>query len=229
MDTHGKLSIETFVEPSFEENGFLLWCDDGPECWLVDPGFPPRQTQQLAAAVRERRLAPKYIVVTHAHADHIAGIGALRSLLGDVPIVCPRGEEHMLTSAEANLSTNLGLAVTAPSPEQTVAHGDTLTLGELSWKVLDVSGHSPAGVAYYCADAGVALVGDAMFAESIGRYDFPHSSRERLLKNIRENLLSLPGQTVIYSGHGPAATVDEIKQYNHVLCWELQQCQKKRG
>ncbi len=224
MDTHGKLKIETFVEPSFEENGFLLWCDDGPECWLVDPGFPPRQTEQLAAAVKEHQLTPGRILVTHAHVDHIAGIGALRALLGDVPIVCPRGEEHMLTSAEANLSTNLGLAVTVPPAEKTVAHGDTLSLGELTWKVLDVSGHSPAGVAYYCTEAEVALVGDAVFAESIGRYDFPHSSRERLLTNIRENLLSLPGQTVVYSGHGPAATIEEIKQYNQVLRWELAQC-----
>ncbi|MFQ5807940.1 MAG: MBL fold metallo-hydrolase [Phycisphaerae bacterium] len=224
MKSHGKLSIETFIEPSFQENGFLVWCDGRPECWLVDPGFPPQQTEQFATAVRERELTPKSIVVTHAHVDHIAGIEALRSQLGDVPIVCPRGEEHMLTSAEANLSTNLGLAVTAPPAAQTVAHGDLLSLGESQWQVLDVSGHSPAGVAYYCADAGVALVGDAVFAESIGRYDFPHSSRARLLKNIRENLLTLPEQTVIYSGHGPAATIKRIKQYNHVLRWELEQC-----
>jgi hydroxyacylglutathione hydrolase len=224
MDTHGKLNIETFVEPSFQENGFLLWCDGSPECWLVDPGFPPQQTEEFAAAVKERGLSPKRIVVTHCHVDHIAGIGALRALLGDVPIVCPRGEEHMLTSAEGNLSTNLGLAVTAPPPERTVGHGDTLSLGELDWKVLDVSGHSPAGVAYYCAEVGVALVGDAVFAESIGRYDFPHSSRERLLSNIRDNLLTLPGQTVIYSGHGPAATIKQIRQYNVTLRWELEQC-----
>lgn len=224
MESHGKLKIETFIEPSFQENGFLLWSGDGPECWLVDPGFPPEQTEQFAAAVRKRELTPAAIVITHAHVDHIAGISELRSILGEVPIVCPRGEEHMLVNPADNLSTNLGMAVTAPPPERTVGPGDLLSLGELEWQVLDVSGHSPAGVAYYCAAASVALVGDAVFADSIGRYDFPHSSREHLLSNIRDNLLTLPEETVIYCGHGPPATVKHIKRYNQVLRWELQQC-----
>lgn len=70
----------------------------------------------------------------------------------------------------------------------------------------------------------MALVGDAVFAESIGRYDFPHSSRERLLTNIRDNLLTLPGETVVYSGHGPAATIKQIREFNMTLRWELEQC-----
>ena len=224
MNTHGKLNIEIFVEPSFQENGFLLWCQGDSECWLVDPGLPSRQIEQFAAAVQKLKLTPRAIVVTHGHADHIGGIRTLLSLLGDVPIVCPRGEEQMLTSAEENLSAGLGLPVTAPAPEQLVSHGDALTLGDLEWRVLDVSGHSPAGVAYYCEEAGVALVGDAVFAEGIGRYDFPHSSRERLIANIRENLLTLPEETLVYPGHGPSATIAQLLEHNMTLRAELDQC-----
>jgi glyoxylase-like metal-dependent hydrolase (beta-lactamase superfamily II) len=69
----------------------------------------------------------------------------------------------------------------------------------------------------------LAIVGDAVFAESIGRYDFPHSSRGRLIRNIRDNLLTLPDETMIYSGHGPRATIGDIKAHNEVLRWELSQ------
>ena len=224
MNKHGNLNIEVFVEPSFQENGFLLWSHDGPDCWLVDPGFPQKQTRQFAAAVERHGLTPRAILVTHGHVDHIAGISELRALLGDVPIVCARGEEEMLVHPEANLSCNLGLDVVCPPPDQTVSHGDALALGDLDWTVLDVRGHSPAGVAYHCGEAGVVLVGDALFAEGIGRYDFPSSSRERLINNIRENLLTLPEDTVVYPGHGPSATIGQIMQHNLTLRAELEQC-----
>jgi glyoxylase-like metal-dependent hydrolase (beta-lactamase superfamily II) len=223
MQSHGKLNIEIFVEPSFQENGFLLWCEGDSVCWVVDPGLPPQQPRQLAQAIEKRKLVPRAVLVTHGHADHIGGISSLLELIGDVPIVCPRGEEQMLISAEENLSAGLGLPITAPEAAQLVSHGDALALGDLEWRVLDVSGHSPAGVAYYCESAGVALVGDAVFAEGIGRYDFPGSSRDRLIANVRENLLTLPEQTVVYPGHGPLATIKELLEYNMTLRAELEQ------
>ncbi|HQL53327.1 MAG TPA: MBL fold metallo-hydrolase, partial [Phycisphaerae bacterium] len=90
-------------------------------------------------------------------------------------------------------------------------------LGALTWQVLDVAGHSPGGLAFYCAAAGVVVTGDALFAGSIGRYDFPGSSGARLLANIRQHLLTLPPETVVYAGHGPATTIGDELETNPFL------------
>ncbi len=83
-----------------------------------------------------------------------------------------------------------------------------LELGETRWQVLDTSGHSPGGRTLYCPQAQTAIVGDALFAGSIGRIDFPHSDGPRLLSNIREQLFTLPGSTRVCSGHGPDTTIE---------------------
>jgi len=223
MNKHGDLNLEVFVEPSFGENGYLLWRNGEPDCWIVDPGLPPQQPNQIAAAIEQHQLTPRAILVTHGHADHIGGIPTILQLLGDVPIVCPKGEEQLLVDPAENLSASLGLPISVPEPDQIVEPGEVLALADLEWRVLDVSGHSPGGAAYYCEQAGVVLVGDAIISDSIGRTDFPHSNHKQFITNIRENLLSLPDETMLYSGHGEEMTIGHVCEYNMVLRQELKQ------
>lgn len=222
MYTHGDLRIAIFNDPGFFENGLLISRAGCDECWIVDPGLPP-QPREIAAAINAEGLTPAAIVLTHCHADHMAGVGPLKEAFPDANVLCPRGEEDMLIDAEENLSASFGVPIAGPPPDRLVEPGDELMLAELSWRALDVGGHSPAGLAYYCAEVGVALVGDSLFAEGIGRYDFPGSSHRRLIANIRENLLTLPPDTVVYPGHGPAATIEEILRSNLTLRAELEQ------
>lgn len=220
MNEHGKLRVEVFVDAMFQENALLMWCAGEREAWIVDPGFPP-QPQEITEALGRLGLSAKSIMLTHCHPDHIAGIKPLRESFPDIEIVAPASEERMLVDSEANLSAAMGFAIEAPPASRLVSAGGVERLGALNWKLLDVSGHSPGGLAYYCSEVGVVIGGDALFAGSIGRYDFPGSSRRRLLKNIRENLLTLPGETVLYSGHGPLTTIGEEKETNPVLLAEL--------
>lgn len=216
MKTHGNLSIATTVEPSFQENAFLLWTGNSPDAWVIDPGLPP-QADQLAQLIRERELTLRAILLTHCHGDHLAGVSGMLDEFPDAQLWSPRDESHMLGDPNANLSAGFGIGVTAPDAHRLLDAGDQLTLGEIGWKVLDVGGHSPGGLAYYAAEAGVVIVGDALFAGSIGRYDFPGSDGRRLLDNIRRNLLTLPSSTIVYAGHGPATTIGTERQTNPCL------------
>jgi glyoxylase-like metal-dependent hydrolase (beta-lactamase superfamily II) len=206
MTSHGPLNIAVLIEPMFGENAYLLWPAGQKEAWAVDPGLPP-QERALQAAVRAHGLTPRVVLLTHCHVDHIAGVGPLLTAWPQAEFWAPRDEAHMLGDAEANMSAPFGLPIVAPAPQRLLAPGAPIQLGPLAWHVLDVSGHSPGGLAFYCPAAGVVLTGDALFAGSIGRSDFPGSSERRLLANIRQHLLTLPEETVVYSGHGPATTI----------------------
>ena len=119
------------------------------------------------------------------------------------------------------MSAALGFGIVTSPAERLLAPSDTLELGTSHWTALDVAGHSPAGLAYYSEQVGVVFTGDALFAGSIGRYDFPGSSGPRLLANIRQNLLTLPDATVVYSGHGPATTIAQERASNPFLNEEV--------
>ena len=180
-------------------------------CWLVDPAAP---TDLLLGLLDRLNLVPERILITHAHGDHISGVGDIKRRFPRAVLTAPAAEADMLGDPLANLSLMLGMPVVAPPPDDPVEPGRRLRLGELEWQVLDVAGHSPGGAAYYCAAAGVAIVGDTLFAGGIGRTDLPGSDDARLVRNIRQNLLSLPDATGILPGHGPSTTVALEKREN---------------
>jgi hydroxyacylglutathione hydrolase len=206
--------IECITEPSFGENAYVVWQRDGGACWIIDPGLPP-SARELCGLVHEHTLKPAAIVLTHAHADHIAGVP---DVLGDYPglPVYIAGEEKLaLVTPKENLSADLGLPLNTGVKETIdLQHGGQLSLEDSTWYVLDVSGHSPGGRALYCAAAGIVIVGDAIFHSSIGRTDFHHSSHDTLISNIKLHLFVLPDETKVYSGHGPVTTIGRERRHN---------------
>lgn len=206
------IRIETFILGPLGTNCYLLHNERA--CWVVDPSLGE---EPLVEAIRAGGWTVERILLTHGHGDHIAGAGPLKELWPEAILTCPRRDAEMLGDPSANMSEAFGLPLTCPPPDEMIHPGDVLTLGDSAWAVLDTSGHTPGGVSYYCSELGVALTGDALFAGSIGRTDFPGASAGTLLRNIFRSLVPLPGETVVLSGHGPQSTIGEEVESNMFL------------
>ncbi len=201
-------------DPMFMENGYTVYLRDGGDCWIIDPG-PPPQAEQILAVIEQHDLNPRAVILTHAHADHIAGIDDVLAGTGDLPVWLGRGEWPMLTDPNENLSSNLGTPLVVEAKDvQDLVVGAELELESTRWSVGDVAGHSPDARSLYCAEHSIVFVGDALFAGSVGRVDFHHSDGTRLMTNIRNTLLTLPDDTRVMSGHGPETTIGAERTTN---------------
>lgn len=206
-------NIETILSMPFAQNSYIVWKDDGSECFVVDPGFEP---ELILAALSKRGLRPVAILNTHGHADHIAGNGAMKDEFPGAPLIIGIGDQPMLADPMLNLSALGGVAVVSPPADQTVREGDVLDLLGLQWLVREIPGHSPGHVVFIWNDseAPVVLGGDVLFAGGIGRFDFPGGDGNLLVHGIRQKLYSLPDQTIVYPGHGEPTTIGEEKATN---------------
>lgn len=204
--------IQTFVLGDFMTNCYVIRpSQESKSCWIADCGYQP---DELLDYVVSESLEPEVIVLTHAHADHIAGLFEARTKLGAVPIWIHAAEESWLNDPVANLSALAGLSITGPTPDRLIAHGESLELCGQQWRVAHTPGHSPGGISLIHEPSRAAIVGDALFAGSVGRTDFPGSSHEMLMESIQRELYTLPDETVVYPGHGATTTIGAEKRHN---------------
>lgn len=209
--------LQVFEFNPMSENTYVLYDETG-ECAIFDPGcYTSTERSTLKSFIDRNQLRPVRLINTHCHLDHVFG-NRFVAETWDLELEIHRGElpvlESYLTAAQMY---GLPLAESSPAPGAFLEAGTTLTFGSTSLEILFTPGHSPASISFYCPGAGFVLAGDVLFLESIGRYDLPGGDLPVLLQSIRSQLFTLPDETLVYPGHGPATTVRHEKEYNPFL------------
>ena len=205
------MKILGFPVGPLQANAYLAICEDTQACALVDPGAEP---ERLLAAAAEAGAHIEMILLTHAHLDHIGAVAAVRRETG-APVYLHPADLPMYEAAPQQ-AKSFGLDLESqPHPDRTLEDGEVVAIGRESIEVRHTPGHSPGHVSL--VGDGFALVGDCVFAGSIGRTDLPGGDHRTLLESIKEKLLSLPDATVLYPGHGRETTVGRERKTNPFL------------
>lgn len=209
--------IHTAAVPPFMKNGFVVACERTREAVVIDPGD---EVLDLIAAVEQASLDVRSILLTHAHLDHITGVGRARAALG-VPVWLHR-DDLFLYDGVVEQGRMFGLHVEAQPAVDRFYEADTrLGFGDYTIEWSHTPGHCPGGVCLAIGRADDAsrelFVGDTLFAGSIGRTDLPGGDHPTLIHSIRTVLLAFPDETVVHPGHGPDTTIGRERTSNPFL------------
>lgn len=203
------MKLQQFEFNMFGVNTYVAWNPATLEAAVIDPGMSNRaECQLLADFISRNNLKIVALLNTHLHIDHLLGDEFIERNYGvglqageaDTVLLERLQQQAQMFHLRIQLPETLNIAVC-------LNPGDRIHLGNEYFTVLSVPGHSPGSLAFYCAESGFVITGDALFRGSIGRTDLPGGHYPTLVRAITENLLTLPPATVVYPGHGPTTTI----------------------
>lgn len=208
------LEIITLVLGPVETNAYLAADTQSGEAAVIDPAW---DGPVIVEQAQRRGWKIGQVWVTHAHFDHMAGAAAIVKALQPAPPVALHPLDRPLWEHQGGAAF-FGMHIdTPPTPSMALAHGQALQLGQYTFEVRHAPGHTPGHVVFYCAGEGLVFCGDVIFSGSIGRTDLPGGSYRTLIESIQAQLLSLPDETRLLSGHGAETTVGVERRENPFL------------
>lgn len=210
------LYLESFTFNPFQENTYLIY-NEHKQCWIVDPGmYDQSEINRFTGFIDRNALTPVAIINTHAHLDHIFGVQALKDRY-KIPFHIHEKELPVLQGAVAS-AMFFGIDFKqAPAYDSFITEDTGCRLSEDILVVRLTPGHSPGSVVFYYPEGKWLIGGDVLFNGSIGRTDLPGGNYNTLIESIRTQLFTLPDDTTVYPGHGPATTIGNEKKYNPFL------------
>lgn len=203
--------LKAIVVGELGVNCYVLASSDGSSAILIDPGADHPKINKF---LEEHRLSPAFIINTHGHFDHIGLDNYFK-----IPVYIFRQEEKLLKDKIANLSSFLGSPYSVKADLKLLDDNEEIILSDICLKVIHTPGHTPGGISLLMQRPknNILFSGDSLFYRGIGRTDFSGASHELLVASIKDRLLTLPKETIVYPGHGPSTTIGEELENNPFL------------
>ncbi len=195
----------------YAANCYLVYEENNREAIIIDPGG---DADDIIAKVEELGLDAKYIILTHGHGDHIAGVEAIKDRF-NIPVAIHKKDKDILEDSDRNFSSTMAMGAVEVVADILLEEGDRIEFGGLIGKIIHTPGHTPGGITINIENC--LFTGDTLFAGSIGRTDFPGGSFEDIINSIKDKLLIYPDETLVYPGHGVSSTIKGEKDNNPFL------------
>lgn len=208
--------IKTYPVGQIGTNCYVIYREGQKKAVIVDPGADGAYILNMC---RELSVIPEAILLTHGHFDHILAVKDIIRAFPEGKVYAGEHERETLADPAVNLSSGFG-GPCAVHADEYVKDGDILSLAGLSFQVLFTPGHTSGSVCYLIKEEGVLISGDTLFLESLGRTDLPTGDQLKIVKSITERLFVLPGDTLVYPGHGDMTTIGHEKTYNPVAFYK---------
>ena len=208
------LMTKTFEVGILGTNCYIANCRDTLQAAAIDPGFSSiEEAEAVISFIKDNKLELKFIVNTHGHPDHTCGNVILKDIF-QAPICIHQNDAHMIGKSGKETSKYFGYECESPPADILLCEGSTIELGNVTLKVIYTPGHSFGSISLIGETE--VFTGDALFAGSVGRTDFPGSSDVEMRSSLRR-LKQLPDYFTVYPGHGPKTTIGEEKKVNPFL------------
>ncbi len=210
------IQVKTYAFNPFQENTYVIY-DETQKCIILDPGcYFSEEQKELTDFIAENGLQPEYIVHSHGHVDHILGSNYLRNYY-NIQSIMHKDDLEVLRKSK-DFGEMIGIEIDQPTdPEILIKEGEEISFGNTSFDVLHLPGHSPGSIGLYNEKEQVIFAGDVLFRRGIGRTDLMGGDHATLIRNIKDKLLSMNDDTVVYPGHGDTTTIKEEKAENPLL------------
>ncbi len=210
------MEIKCLVVGLYETNCYVVRKDaESSRCVVIDTSL---ESDVVCSYLQQEKLEPKAVILTHGHADHIGGVAQVQKQFNGVKLYIHKNDARLLSDPAANLSFMTGQEITAGPADVLLEDSQSFEEAGIKFEVIHTPGHTMGGICLYVRDEKVLFSGDTLFAESVGRTDFPGGNPEQLIGSIKSNLIILPEDTAVYPGHCNRTTIGHETKFNPFLC-----------